>query len=253
MQFIKQFCHSLIAGGLIFSISLDAAPPSWWNAYSVISSDPNVSPNHYGPVTIGQFKHFANKAKQYIDAQLGTTQVDWDNAFFNQNTQTTDNPFVPTLLNTGHNYYLINQGQAKFVVNGIYEVLIAEGVDTEAALNATLASGQTWTHSKPWTDTLTDDANQSPLTQGQLKWMLSFVVAAVDLDLDLLNDNWEVLVGLNAPSGDQDGNGVLDSLDDFDGDGSSAADEYNDGVSYTSPVLKDNPIVGLTVLSKEQR
>lgn len=64
----------------------------------------------------------------------------------------------------------------------------------------------------------------------------------LDSDKDGIPDWWEIANGLDPYNPDEDGNGVIDSMDDFDGDGLSNAAEYFAGLNPRSSDTHGNGI-----------
>ncbi|MBC2596128.1 hypothetical protein H5P28_17810 [Ruficoccus amylovorans] len=251
---------SVCASSLPMSVSAQNAPiyPQWWLDYDVVDAEDFPAPpgpeDTYGmfsqeeweawraankaPANLGQLKHIASQAKAYIDDIFSPSEAEWDDVYAPYL-----NPFP--MVAGEHDYAPVNQGQAKFVVNGIYNLLLSYGVDTNSQLSANLASGQNWSYDKPWSDDGIDDANYAPLNLGQLKWMFSFDLSSfhLDTDSDGLPDYWEVSYGLDP----NDANGVNGAFGDFDDDGATNLYEYVHGTSPIDP--SDIPANSPTVVS----
>ncbi len=176
-----------------------AAPPAWWTGRGVLNGEP---PNDFAPVTAGQLKHMASKARQELEHALpdgAGAEVDALVAGF-----AATNNFGPITL-----------GQLKQVARPFYDCMMAAG----------LATGY------PWTVSTTDDADYAPANIGQMKTVFSF---DLDWDGDGLPNWWETLHGLDP----HDGEGDQGAQGDPDGDLVNNAGEFRAG---TRPDQSDLP------------
>jgi hypothetical protein len=189
--------------------------PLWWTAPTTSIIDPNSASNNYAPLNLGQLKHVAHKAKEHLDLFLPIGAGSEVNAL------------VASLQSDpASNYAIANLGQLKSVAKPFYDRLRFLGYNTRANL---ISRGYPadWPHIYPWDPLSPISSNYAPANLGQLKMAFSFDLSAV--------------------GGDNNGNGIPDSLEgqaDTDGDGLTDAEELNLG---KNPNVKDNPAVELSV------
>lgn len=167
-----------------------ASYPTWWTARGVVATNGTVQ-NDYAAVNTGQLKWVARGACDEIDARMPLGAGAGSNAL----------AVVAAFSNT-NNYSVVNSGQLKAVAQPFYDRMI----EYSAATNY------------PWTAATGDDAHYAVINLGQLKNVFSFDLLE-DTDTDGLPDWWETHF-----FGDLDETG----LGDFDGDGVSNLQEYQD-------------------------
>jgi hypothetical protein len=167
--------------------------PYWWYEMGIIDANATDQGN-WCLVNQGQLKNISLRAKYYLIFKLGLTETEWDSqwtSIYSANSLT-----APAFLNTGNNYVVINQGQAKNVLWGFYRMLYNNGytvAQIESMLGAHQSSGS-WSYSYPWTGS--DASHYSPLDVGQLKFMFCFDLGDVgewmDTDGDGIDDRVEL-------------------------------------------------------------
>lgn len=200
--------------------------PAWWFDRSVIvpinPNDANpVWPasyppsNDFGGINIGQLKQIATQAAAELNARLPGGAGPEINALI----QSWQQPPAPGVQRD--DFLIPNIGQAKNIAKLFYDRLIAVG----------------YAHAYPWSNSLTPPNDFSIINIGQAKNLFKFDVA--DDDGDGMPNGWEVSNGFDPANGDENGNGILDSLDDADGDGVSNLDEQLQGRNPHAGALPD--------------
>ena len=210
--------RSLFGAVCVFigSAQVLASDPTWWTAPTTRIIDPSGTLNNYGPLNLGQAKHVAQQAKEYLDeilAPIGGA-----------------GPQIVSMVNglqsdAATNHAPINLGQLKAVSSLFFDRLSQIGYGTKQNL---IARGypSTWPWDVPWNPNTPASENYVPANIGQLKMVFSFDLANFDFsqsdaDDDGLNDVWEVGVGLSpfimdgadSPTGDKDSDSVPNSED----------------------------------------
>jgi len=215
---------------------LYAVEPGWWTASGITNTTGDRAEGR-SAATVGQLKYIATKAREHIDAVIGNaiSRADWNAAFGGKD------PFP--LQATGENTAPATVGQAKFLLDGLYNAMIAENVDTNFLL---LQNNLAWAESKPWAPIDDSLENSHPITVAQLKFAFSFDLN-LDTDSDGMLDIVEIQI-INADLGDAINTlGDVLTSDDFDGDGLINANEL---AGVFNPVKKDHPAVGLKIFTR---
>ena len=192
--------------------SLLAQVPQWWFNRGVIGTN---SPAHdYAPVASGQLKWMATNAFCEMEAYFGAGS---------------NVAAVVCAFSSSGNYYLVNIGQVKYVVQPFYDRLYE--------LNLTNCFPANMPGHYPW-DNAPHTNDYAVANIGQVKYVFSFD-SAKDSDGDGLSDWQEVVYGTNPYNPDSDGDGLSDALEmehgtdpfdpDSDGDGLSDGWEVNNG------------------------
>lgn len=146
-----------------------------------------VSGDFY-PANVGQLKHFATKAKEYLDnyyngdSNRDLTSANWNEAY----AAFGGNPFP---FNNTDNYAPANVGQLKYIAAGIYTILEKHfwDYDVRAGLIAMGNNGSDLGFSLPigtedpiypWAPYTLKSDNAAPINIGQLKFVFSFDLTA---------------------------------------------------------------------------
>ncbi|MFH1475873.1 MAG: hypothetical protein ABIH24_00050 [Verrucomicrobiota bacterium] len=169
---------------ILHSTFLFAQGPSWWLTRGAV--DPNLPPNDYAPLTLGQLKWLAVNACDEMDAYFGAGS--------------NITAVVGAFSNT-NNYYPANLGQLKYVAQPFYDRL------HEFNLTNTFPANMPGYY--PWGNSSTTN-DYAPALIGQAKYVFSFD-SAVDSDGDGLPDWQEAELGTNPYDPDTDGDGLSDS------------------------------------------
>ncbi|MEO7339861.1 MAG: hypothetical protein ABI073_03210 [Luteolibacter sp.] len=221
-------------------MAVSAAPPAWWSqaasdGLSVI--DPHVTdPNPNGPANIGQAKFMVKRALE----RLGSADPELSLEISQLLLQPQPNPAggsFPAVLDFSTpqpvpSGWVEKQqaplllGQLKAISAPFYQRLHAwfpEWLAAELTLNQTKDLGDPSCF-YPWSSTVTDDANRSIATIGQLKAVFSLRFETIpgawlDEDLDGIPDAWERANGLDPAN-------WSDSIKDADSDGIQNRYEY---------------------------
>lgn len=231
--------------------------PEWWYELGLVTS--GKSPGNTSAVNQGQLKNMAVRARAYLQHKLDLDGTEWDAEW----QAAYSGPYAPApgvelFTNTGNNWVVVNQGQAKHSVLGFYNILLSR---PEPAFNNTKAmlakhhpSG--WIHDYPWDSSVGDTAHWSPLLIGQLKFMFAFELGEIgpvmDVDKDGFDDRleWRVYNGLQGLNvGDSvfaDANGnlmgtIVETLNSLPG----AGDTYGDVEDGITIVLPDRGVYGV--------
>lgn len=178
---MKRFFLPLgLASFLCAASTLYAPPPAWWSGEETRILEEGGEENNYAPANLGQLKHVAKKAKEYLEdpkfpGGAGQEITDLVDSFEPQTGQGYTQQQIDQFIE--QNYAPINLGQLKRVAKLFYDRLIANSYNTRANL---VARGypSNWAHDYPW-DPDTDPAeNYAPANLGQLKMVFSFDLSA---------------------------------------------------------------------------
>ncbi len=168
--------------------------PVWWKQMGLV--DLTKSSDHFAPLLVGQLKHVATGAKNYLDSRFGLTSQDWNNAY---TAFGAPNPFPFDQTSTGSNHAPVTIGQLKFVASGFYKILADfapeyEVNDRLTELGFPSANLRNQPPYLPWTGDGASPANKAVATLGQLKMAFSF-----DLDRGLyLGQPWVPMVAMSS-------------------------------------------------------
>lgn len=210
-------------------ILLCAQEPDWWEQqWGGVDPIRNSSPAaNNGIVVQGQLKHVANSTHAYLNGVLvdpatgqPPTAADWNDGFAGSSPL----PFA----DTGNNYTVVVQGQAKYIADGIYSLLesrqwLVQGEaipELHELIGKYNVQGVRWGWNRPWTDSSSDTAHLAPLLIGQLKFMF-----ALDFDAPLNQ--------VHPDDPDRDG---IHAFDQPDGE---SFDSLNDGYNSNDPQYSD--------------
>lgn len=223
--------------------------PAWWYSGEPPVIVSGAETNNKGPANIGQAKYMAKRALDTLD-DLGATQLSSD---IRTQLVGAGKPLMsldpPAPADLESQKAALRLGQLKAIAKPFYDVL--NEADSSWLLEQLTQNGLTtqnehyWQVSGnpayyqngyyPWDPATPVEVNNAVATIGQLKAVFSLRFethpSLSDQDEDGLNDAWELANGLDVANGDQNGNGILDGLDDFDADGVSNIQEYRDGTS----------------------
>ncbi len=230
-----------------------AAPPQWWaerQIYKENAPGEVVPASDYSPANVGQLKHFAVSAYEYLYSATGsygdvTPEVEGSQnpaeqggvgwrlrealgQFVEFNTagdlfaiKREAGQIVRKTTAATADYAMLNQGQLKAIGTLFYE-----------RLDAIYAP---WPVARPWAAAQGQPAHAAPVTLGQLKHTFAFDLSK-DSDGDGLSDLAElqhtvggVLTPTNPFSADSDGDGVPDDEDTAPTDADRDGDGFKDG------------------------
>lgn len=236
--------------------------PVTWDAFVAANQPPAPTDPDYqewldanhAPAQLGQLKNIATAAKAHVDAVLAPTTDEWDAAYAPH-----VNPFP--LQPHADDHAPANQGQLKFLADGIYQVMEDQDVNLPADLAT--RSGGPWSEKRPWTADTADDENHAPVKLGALKFVFGFDITGFTTDADangipdtldaewidiatndpawmdaIVNDTNKAYYdpdGIITATGDLlpvepgDTTGLSSVQWDYDGDGISNLQEYRDG------------------------
>jgi hypothetical protein len=247
-----KYAHALFVTVLLPCFALGSPEPLWWTEDSTRIIDCGAQVDNYAPLSIGQLKNVAVRAKNYLDRSLA---FDGGSGFA---VRTLAESFLTQAsITSPDNYAPANLGQLKAVGLVFYDRLIEVGYDTKQNL---IARGYppSWSSDYPWSSSTPPADNYAPANIGQLKMVFSFDLehdAAHDTDQDGLSDWYEDLIGTDETLADSDFDGLNDHAElpfganplagDTDGDGLTDNNEFSAG---RNPQKKDNPAVGLSVI-----
>jgi hypothetical protein len=222
-----------------------AAYPDWWfekdiiSTNSVVTNVPPIWPSDYRPaddfaaLNQGQIKFMATNA--YSEMRLRLPAATWTNA---------PGLALEGLVSTNLTmnapgadpYAAVNHGQLKHLAKHFYDVLNAAGYTAGQGFAPT-----PWTSGAyPWSGSLVPSDHYAAANLGQAKHLFSFDLATW-LALDSDNDGLPDVIERRIIDFDlTDAFVTLADVDpehDFDLDGRSNAEEYNNGVNSTDPTL----------------
>ena len=197
--------YVLIVMALLATTGRTIAEPSWWT--NVVLHGEGVTTNDFAPVNMGQLKWMAVHARDEL------------NAYLPGGSGTNLNALLNGWLDDNVNYAPVNIGQLKNLAAHFYDRLIAEG----------------YTNQYPWVDA-TNTSDYAMANIGQVKYLFDF---ELDRDGDGMGDIWEQTIV------DFDTNDVYATIedihpeDDFDGDGYSNLQEYQNHTDPTHTTVFD--------------
>lgn len=235
---------------LLAAPSTGLADPAWWSdpATTIFSGAPQDNEN-WAPANVGQFKHVASQARQYLEltlAQGGGAGVGVRNA---------------TKFNNSENFAPLTVGQLKSVGKAFYDRLAQIGFNWQG-------SGEDYwgtpTQPYPWTGTVHPE-NCAPANLGQVKRIFNFHLNAAfltrDQDSDGLKDWWEksYFNNLTTANGntDSDADGLTNAQELSLGSNPTSSDTDADGLTDSQEVtlarnirVPDHPAVQLVVFMR---
>jgi len=224
-HYIQVSCALILAASGLQQVRAQEGP-LWWRHHAIIDED---RPEHnYSPANLGQLKHVATEAADYLDQKLpggAGVQIHELVGQFEPRPSVNYPPEALVVLREP-NYKPINLGQLKAVAKPFYDRLIQAGIDTKAQL---IAKGypSDWAYIYPWDPSTPVGENYSPANLGQLKMVFSFDFAGMDNDGsnnrgDGMLDAWELANGLSPTN-------AKDYKKDYDGDGLTNLEEHRLG------------------------
>jgi hypothetical protein len=188
------------------------ADPSWWSGV-IRSGDSHAIAENYKPANLGQLKHFADKAREHLNARLP--------AYGGAGAAIEAMVAGWTAAPLDSNYAPVNLGQLKAVADKFYTRLDLINFNYRAQLTANGYVGA-WTGNRPWNESLDLAANYAPANLGQVKILFCFEVPAGQI-------------------ADINGNGIADSQEDLDGDGIATGQEVLQGTDPLDATSALNP------------
>ncbi len=236
----------LTLGFLLSGISaLYAPPPSWWSAPETTVLDSEREAENYAPANLGQLKHVAKQAKEYLDASLpggaGIGVTSLVESFEPRSGQGYSQQQIDDLIQ--ENYAPANLGQLKAIAKPFYDRLLELSYDTKANLIARGYPGN-WAYPYPWNPSTPVTENYAPANLGQLKMTFSFDLGDDrDSPANGLPDWWErhylSTTGVD-PNGDSDGDGISNLLEYQNQ--TDPSDYYNGALPEVTSVSGDGQV-----------
>jgi hypothetical protein len=211
----KRLLQASVFASAIAGTFLWAAPPAWWSDGNPPVIDPQAAPNNHGVANIGQAKWMAKSALEALRAERPdlATLVEADLVGTGKPIASWAAPTTAEQQEQQRRPLLL--GQLKAIAAPFYDRLQAAD-PTWLAAQAT-ANGMPTTGSHyPWTTATNDDANKAMATIGQLKAVFSL--------------RFEALSGGVDPNGDEDGDGLVNSVESSLGTSTQDADTDGDGI-----------------------
>jgi len=199
-----------------------AADPLWWSFDDNVVIVPGQPTNHFGPSNLGQALWMAKSALEIIRGQDPVLADAIQNDLVGPGKPISANAFAGNPSEPNHNHLLLNIGQLKAISHPFYAHL-----QTKASAwlqiqrqNAGTESGGVF----PWTDSTVDDNNYGiaviALNLESIFW------DAGDEDGDGIANSVEYQQGTNIFLVDSDGDGIADNMDEepliFNGQSGSA-------------------------------
>ncbi len=192
---VPDLTSSSVSGGRLniyqaMTASTVATNPAWWRASGTGIIERGRVPDNYAPITIGQLKHVAKMARNYLDDALGTEG----------GAGSSIDALVDAFVSNGDaDYGPANLGQLKAIANPFYNRLNTLGHDRQTKGNLIRRGYPVdWAHNTPWDPNTPVEENYAVANIGQLKMIFSF---------DFEN------TGALDPEGDEDGDSVPNGLD----------------------------------------
>jgi hypothetical protein len=146
--------------------------PFWWYQYSMLDLSARVY--NRAMVTVGQLKHIATQAREYVRDQLDLSPAELSSAF-------DPNPFPFATGSHPNNRKLANVGQAKFLSKGMYDLIRTKfHYDMNGhyqRLGVYTTDENIMSMCYPWLEDQTS-INFSTVNQGQLKVLFGFDLSA---------------------------------------------------------------------------
>jgi hypothetical protein len=225
---MKRLCA---VSGIVLAIAggINAAPPAWWSNGNPPVINPQAEVNNHGVANIGQAKWMAKSALEALRAERPdlATLVEADLVGSGKPIASWATPVTTEQQEQQRRPLLL--GQLKAIAAPFYDRLQTADPTWLAAQATENGMPNTGSH-YPWTATTSDDANKAMATIGQLKAVFSL--------------RFENLSGGVDPNGDEDGDGLVNSVEAGLGTSTEDADTDGDGI----PDGADSaPLVAATV------
>ena len=211
---------------IFLSLTALSAPPIWWADRGVTNASPQ---QNKGVANLGQAKNMANQAHSELEALLIS------GAGYSQPFNAPANPDAAWYITQKKS---LNLGQLKAVAKPFYDRLNAispSWVETQLQANGLTVSGTDYFQDAtsgyfyPWNPTTPIEENFKVATIGQLKLVFSMRLRE-DKDNanagDGLPDIWEWQIVNSSPGGVINSPDEVIPEEDFDSDGVSNSDEY---------------------------
>lgn len=186
----------LCVGLMLAFCAASEADPAWWTTPATAIKLPAEPAHDYSPANLGQLKHVATQANQYLDTVL---------AVVGGSGSAVDT--ICQFTNAG-NFAPANLGQLKNVAKPFYDRL------AEIHYNWQTGTYGTPSTPYPWTTAGSSPENAAPANLGQLKNVFAFELSndflIADEDEDGLKDWHEYALELDPDDPDTDGDGFTD-------------------------------------------
>ena len=217
-QLIKQKYLASVFLFMASQVILLSTQTDWWADYFLVDGS---TPQDTVVVTHGQAKHAVQKAYQYLEAELSEVGGAGTAITALYTTYCTNAP-----TDAANDRLPLSIGQLKYLTKPFYDRLNSATVAFDTSVMNPVS-----TDIYPWTVDQSDDADLTLATIGQLKFVFSFDLStwvAPDVDFDGLPDWWET---------EWFGNLSQDQIGDFEGDGMTNLEEFENGLN---PLINDS-------------